>query len=84
MARGSVKTRHVKSGTTVCILPTPPYRARKGHGLIHKTRRCGVMMEEGRVGPEAGWDVYDVRLSTGKEVSAYGFDIRIRRSKRRK
>ncbi len=32
----------------------------------------GIMKEEGTTG---GWDVYDIVLANGKEVSVYGFSI---------
>jgi hypothetical protein len=58
----------------VSIEPSPSGRSK---GLIHKTRKYGVLMEDARIGPAAGWDVYDVRLPDGSETSAYGFDMRV-------
>lgn len=63
-----------RAGTKVSIEPSPSGR---GKGLMHKTRKYGVLMEDARVGPGAGWDVYDVRLPDGTETSAYGFDLRL-------
>ena len=65
------------AGTKVSIEPTPSARRRGGKGLIHKTRKYGVLMEDARIGPGGGWDVYDVRLPDGSETSAYGFDLRL-------
>jgi hypothetical protein len=64
-----------RKGTHVCIKPTPEYRRKKGQGIIHLSKKCGVLMEDARIGPEAGWDVYDVRLDDGEETAAYGFDM---------
>lgn len=63
-----------RAGTKVSIEPSPSGRR---VGLIHKTRKYGVLMEDARIGPSAGWDVYDVRLPDGSETSAYGFDLRL-------
>jgi hypothetical protein len=65
-----------RRGAPVEILPSPMYRAARGRGIIHKTRKRGVLMEDARIGPEAGWDVYDVVLDDGEMTSAYGFDLR--------
>jgi hypothetical protein len=74
--RSSSTTSFKRAGARVCIQPTPAFRRQAKQGIIHKTRKCGVLMEDGRIGPGAGWDVYDIRLANGRETSAYGFDIR--------
>lgn len=71
--RNGAATRHVPAGARVHRLP---HRSAPGQGLTYGPA-AGVMMEEGRVGPQAGWDVYDIRLDNGAEESAYGFDLRI-------
>lgn len=63
-----------RAGTKVSIEPSPSGRRK---GLIHKTRKYGVLMEDARIGPGGGWDVYDVQLPDGSETSAYGFDLRL-------
>lgn len=37
--------------------------------------QTGKIMEEGRIGPDAGWDVYDVMLDSGRETFAHGFEL---------
>ena len=81
-----IKTAAFRSaGTAVCIRATPLYRRREKTGIVHAKPACGVLMEDARIGPQAGWDVYDVRLLNGKETSAYGFDLNLspRRKRRR-
>lgn len=73
-ARGGSRTTFRRAGTKVSIEPSPSGRRA---GLIHKGRKYGVLMEDARIGPAAGWDVYDVRLPDGSETSAYGFDLRL-------
>ena len=64
--------RFAKPGTKVCVAPrTRP----KGTGLSYPRGFCGRLLEDARIGPDAGWDVYDIETSRG-ERSAYGFDIR--------
>jgi hypothetical protein len=63
--------RYVKAGTRVCR------RARKtpkGKGMSYG-KACGVLLEPARIGSGAGWDVYDIKLDSGRESSAYGFDL---------
>ena len=67
-------SRYVKAGTKVCVVG----RSRpKGTGLSYPRGFCGRLVEPARVGPGAGWDVYDIQTPRG-ERSAYGFDIRLR------
>lgn len=56
---------------------------RTTHALKH-TAVTVTSLDEGRGGPEAGWDVYDGVDSSGNEVSFYGFDVerRVGRPKR--
>jgi len=68
-------SRLVRAGTLVSIRPTPKHRRERGTGLIHLEPKEGVLLEDARIGPEAGWDVYDVQLANGKTTSAYGFDM---------
>lgn len=63
--------RYLKAGARVCR------RARKtpkGKGMSYG-RACGTLLEEARVGPDAGWDVVDLKLKSGRESSAYSFDL---------
>jgi len=63
---------HVVKGTRVRILAT---RVRKG--LWHPYSLDGVLIDDhARIGPCAGWDVYDVLVGEN-EVSAYGFDMEV-------
>lgn len=62
------------AGTRVVIRATPPYRRGKP-GIVHLAEKHGTLIEDARIGPTAGWDVYDVRLDDGTETSAYGFDL---------
>lgn len=36
----------------------------------------GELLDDARIGPEAGWDVYDIRLHDGRETFAHGFNLR--------
>jgi hypothetical protein len=53
----------------------------KGKGMSYK-RACGVLLEDARVGADAGWDVYDIKLDSGRKSSAYGFDLEPARRKK--
>jgi len=64
-------SRFVKAGARVFR------RARtnpKGRGMSYPAGRV-VLLEDARIGPDAGWDVVDVRLDDGEESSAYSFDL---------
>lgn len=73
-------SRYVKRGTRVRVdnvLGNAARRRRKDAG------QCGVMLEDGRAGPDAGWDVYDVRLDSGRETFVHGFNLVLLRKKHR-
>ena len=63
-------TGHVEEGTRVRIA-----RAASDGRFGEHVGAFGTMREEGRIGPGAGWDVYDVLLDDGTETSACGFQI---------
>lgn len=59
---------HVPAGTRVCIVKAYKNKADVG--------KCGKLLEEGQIGSGAGWDVYDIKLDSGRETFAPGFNIR--------
>jgi hypothetical protein len=63
----------VEKGTRVKIVCNPP----PGQPAIFSGSlgEHGVMQECGRIGDGAGWDVYDVLLDNGNEISCYGFQL---------
>lgn len=69
---------NAKIGTKVCI-------KRSARSNFRNRRKyptgCGVLMESAKIGPSGGWDVYDVRLNTGRTTSAHGFEITKKRKK---
>lgn len=72
--------RHVKAGTRVSINYAKGMRSRTpfdiGSGRQEADHgQSGAILEDGRIGPDAGWDVYDVRLDDGRETFAYGFNL---------
>lgn len=64
-------SQYVKKGTRV----HRSARMRRFDTGMHYRAAYGVMLEDGRIGPDAGWDVYDLKLDSGREGSAYGFDL---------
>lgn len=47
----------------------------RGQGMSYPAGRV-VLLEDARIGPDAGWDVVDVRLvENGEESGAYSFDL---------
>lgn len=73
-------SRYLRAGAKVC---RGSRKMPKGKGMSYRPA-CGVLLEDARVGPDAGWDVYDIRLPSGKETSAYGFDLKPGRKPRKK
>lgn len=66
----------VKAGTRVRIGRITAHAngatARKAAGDEGKT---GKIVDEGRIGPDAGWDVYDILLDSGRMTFAHGFEL---------
>jgi len=65
-------SNYVKVGAKVCITNV--------HGNASAERaadvgQCGRMLDEGRIGQGAGWDVYDIKLDSGRETFAHGFNL---------
>ena len=80
--------RHVKTGTRVSInYSKGPRRTPFDIGSGRQAAdhgQSGTILEDGRIGPDAGWDVYDVRLDDGRETFAYGFNLRPAPKKQKK
>lgn len=70
--------RFLRAGSRVC---RSTRKMPKGKGMSYK-RACGVLLEDARVGADAGWDVYDIKLDSGRKSSAYGFDLEPARRKK--
>lgn len=60
--------KNVQPGTRVCIVKA--YKNAKDVG------KCGVILDEARIGADAGWDIYDIKLDAGRTTFAPGFNIR--------
>lgn len=55
---------------------------KKGKGMTYRSG-CGVLLEGANVGPNAGWDVVDVRSNKGRTRSVYSFSLYTRKHKRK-
>jgi hypothetical protein len=80
MARQLKTAGYRGAGTPVCV---SPHKSAPGKGMSYGSF-CGKLMEGGRIGPQAGWDVIDIRDTGGQERSAYSFDVRPRPRTRRR
>lgn len=65
------RTEFVKEGTRVF---RSARHIPRGRGMSYG-EAFGTLLEEGRIGPQAGWDVYDIQTDAGEVESAYGFDL---------
>ena len=79
-SRDYYRTVFVKAGTKVHRLP---HKSKPGKGMSYG-EATGTLLEDARIGPQAGWDVYDIHVPGQEDESAYGFDLRRlpKRSKR--
>lgn len=55
----------------------------KGMGLSYETG-IGYLMEGATIGPNAGWDVVDVRADDGTELSVYAFSLEMSKAPKTK
>ena len=67
-------TVYVEPGTLVKIVKVTVASPRDVSRVSHRGLKAR-MMEGGRIGPEAGWDVYDIQLLDGRESWSYGLDL---------
>ena len=63
--------RFVKAGTRV---HRKAHKSLPGKGMSYSAA-TGILVEDARIGADAGWDVVDLRLDSGEEESAYSFDL---------
>lgn len=71
---GEDNVSYVKPGDRVTIVHIGEY----GNAANERKQfvgRTGTILDEGRIGPEAGWDVYDIKLDDGTETFAHGFEL---------
>ena len=71
-------SRYLKTGARVF---REARKMPKGKGMSYEAA-SGMLLEDARVGPDAGWDVVDLQLDSGEIESAYSFDLKPLSSRR--